>query len=48
MTFKDINRWDVWKIPDDIVPSLNSIREETYHIPAGLASYFLKVDIQGV
>ena len=38
MTFKDINRWDVWKMPNDIIPSFNSIREEAIHVPARLAS----------
>ena len=42
MTFKDINRWNVWKIPNDIIISFNSIRELTIHVPAGLASYFVK------
>ena len=43
MTFKDINRWDVWKMPNDIIPSFNAIREEVIHVPARLASYFVKV-----
>ena len=43
MTFKDINRWDVWKMPNDIIPSFNSIRGETIHVPSRLASYFVKV-----
>ena len=43
MTFKDINRWDVWKMPNDIIPSFNSIREEAIHVPVRLASYFVKV-----
>ena len=43
MTFKDVNRWDVWEMPNDIIPSFNSIGEETIHVPAGLASYFVKV-----
>ena len=40
MTFKDINRWDAWKIPNDIILSFNSIREEAIHLPARL---YLKV-----
>ena len=39
---KDINRWNVWKMPNDIIPSFNSFREETIHVLAGLASYFVK------
>ena len=42
MSFKDINIWNVWKMPNDI-PSFkfNSIREETINVPT--ASYFVKV-----
>ena len=36
MTLKDINRWDVWKMPNDIIPSFNSIREEAIHVPVDL------------
>ena len=43
MTFKDINRWGVWEMPNDIISSFSSIREETIRVPAGLASYFVKV-----
>ena len=43
MTFKDINRWGVWEMLNGIIPSFSSIREETIHVPAGLASYFVKV-----
>ena len=45
MTFKDINRWDDWKIHYDIIPSSNSIGKETIHVPARLASYFMEVII---
>ena len=30
-------------MPNDIIPSFNSIREETIHVPAGLATYFVNV-----
>ena len=43
MNFKDINRWNVWKMPNDIIPSFNSISDETIHLHPGLASYFVKV-----
>ena len=43
MTFKDINRWDVWKMLNDIIPSFSPIWEEAIHVPARLASYFAKV-----
>ena len=36
MTFKDINRWNVWKMPNDIIPNFNSISEETIHVPTGI------------
>ena len=32
MVFKDINRRDVSKVGDDIIPSSNSVREETIHV----------------
>ena len=34
MTFKDINRWDVWEMPNDIIPNFSSIGKETIHVPA--------------
>ena len=43
MSFQDINRWNLWKMPNDVIPSFNSSREETIHVPVGLASYFVKV-----
>ena len=43
MCFKDINRWDVVKMRDDVVPRINPIWEKnTIHVSVCFTSYSMK------
>ena len=50
--FKFINRWDVIKISDNIIPRGNCIRKKAIHVSKWFTSYFMEsitvfMNIQG-